>query len=110
MVYSTAKPSIADQVTHLGLTVAPKKVEITEPSEIKDALAEASRPATGRSPTLTGGSRPGAAKTVPANGGTVKASTVPTVSAHPVYSLLDNNSKEHPSQKKKIVMPPPGAW
>jgi len=113
MVYSTAKPSIAEQVSQLGLTMAPKRVEITEPSEVKDALAEASRPASGRSPTIPGANnnRVASPKTVPANGGVVKASNVPTVQgAHPVYSLLDSNNKEHPSQKKKIVMPPPGAW
>jgi hypothetical protein len=42
-------------------------------------------------------------------GGTVKAANAPTTGgAHPIYSLMQ--PKEGASTKKKIVIPPKGAW
>jgi hypothetical protein len=45
-------------------------------------------------------------------GGQVKASRQSTIqSQHPIYSLLGQASHaESPTTKKKIVLPPKGAW
>jgi hypothetical protein len=37
MVYSTAKGSVADQCTEVGIAIA-KSYEVTEPAEVNDAL------------------------------------------------------------------------
>lgn len=50
---------------------------------------------------------------VPDLGGVVKASHVTTIGGgqqHPIYSLMDQGNHEKPSGKKKIVIPPPGAY
>jgi len=48
-------------------------------------------------------------------GGTVKANNIPTGAQHPIYSLMAGKSSgnETPTvgaTKKKIVIPPKGAW
>lgn len=40
-------------------------------------------------------------------GGTTKAKNLPTVDAHPIYSLMGGQGS---TSKKKIVLPPKGAY
>ena len=94
-----------------------KKIEIGEPRDLSDELKEAStavKPSVAaKSPmALTGRlitPQPGSG---PAFGGSVKASSFHSVeSPHPVYSLMSQSAgMESASRKKKIVMPPRGAW
>jgi hypothetical protein len=119
MVYSTAKPTVADQVKSLGLQLAGKKVEIREGSEVADALKgdlhsspspSAHHNSSAGRPAFTGRMTPnsGASSSAPALGGTVKAAAPNTIGGqHPIYALMDQGH-EKSSSKKKIVIPPRG--
>jgi len=99
MVYSTSKPTVASQIEKEGLILAPKKVEVSDPSEI---TAETLRSAS--VDVKIGGFQ----KELPVGGGQVKSSSAPKVShEHPVYALMHQGPS---GPKKKIVMPPSGAY
>jgi hypothetical protein len=101
MVYSTAKPQVADQIEHLGLALEKKRHEIREGSELTDDLLAPETKKFGSSSSYRVQSAPD---------GTTKAAHVPTVNApHPVYSMIDPNN-DKAKKTKKIVMPPPGAY
>jgi len=121
MVYSTSKPNVATQVTQYGITLAGKKVEITDGEDLADELKDAQTQTTPLRPSqmksVGGGSFTGrmiqpAPGSVPALGGTVKASNLPTMgnTGHSIYSLMAKPGTETSSTKKKIVIPPRGAW
>jgi len=132
LVYSTAKPKAAEEIEkNMGVVLAPKKIEMRDPEDLTDAFlrdelkttpktvadVKASSPKpppnlmTGRlkSTNMTG---------VQEMGGTVKASkpTTSNTASHPVYSLMTGkaSSTDPPgpttATKKKIVIPPKGAW
>jgi len=107
MVYSTAKQGLADEINKTGLHISSRKIEITEPSDVVEELK--------RNPSSTTGFSPaGAKKVLEEGGGAVKAKNVPTVggdgTGHNVYGLMNNASTQKTETKKKIVMPPPGAY
>eukprot|EP01114_Cavostelium_apophysatum_P020170 TRINITY_DN6689_c0_g1_i1.p1 TRINITY_DN6689_c0_g1~~TRINITY_DN6689_c0_g1_i1.p1 ORF type:complete len:292 (-),score=88.47 TRINITY_DN6689_c0_g1_i1:2-877(-) len=133
MVYSTSKPGVADQVTSLGISLAEKKVEITDITELTEdvlqpkratqAFAPPAKSAGGswNQPSGGGGSflRQGGQqnnnnnRVLPEGGGTAKAKSTPTVNnVHPLGKLMQNSGQnlEGSSTKKKIVIPPPNAW
>lgn len=115
MVYSTAKPGVAEQVGKSGISLAAKRVEIREGSELADELSVGTlnkqpnliKVAPGR---MTGGTNGGGGGVE--GGGTVKtAQHLSRVGEkqHPIYGIM--GSGNGPSTgKKKIVLPPPGAW
>jgi len=112
MVYSTAKPSVADQIVKIGITLAGKRVEITTPTELAEELksgltgsATSPRYFTGRMQQTSGDS-----SLFTPLGGTVKSTKVNTVEAHPIYGLIEQKGKLEHGVKKKIVLPPPGAY
>jgi hypothetical protein len=109
MVYSTAKPALAKELTAFGISLAPKKIEIREASELtesslKDEVRSTPVQLTGR---LQAGSH---LDNAPALGGTTKARNLPTAEQHPIYSLMAGNKEGPSTGKKKIVIPPKGAW
>jgi len=110
MVYSTSKSNIINQITQYGINLAPKKIEITDPSDLNDELKDAQtvRP---KSIAMTGRMIQPAPGSTPALGGTVKASTLPTMNnQHAIYGLMARPGTEGSSTKKKIVIPPRAAW
>jgi hypothetical protein len=114
MVYSTSKPNVINQVTQYGIHLAPKKIEITEPSDLDDELKDAQviRPKSiGGGGAFTGRMIQPASGSTPALGGTVKASTLPIMNQqHAIYGLMAKPGVEGSSTKKKIVIPPRAAW
>jgi len=112
MIYSTAKTSTAAQVNDLGFTLAERRIEITDATELteqflKEELFQRKSLSTNQ---LTGRNQ-FSTKQFEDGGGVVKAAKVNSVSAHPVYSMIGKDSKSPTSSsKKKIVMPPPGAY
>jgi len=133
MLYSTSKTSVADQIAAFGITLASKRIEIREGSDLADEfkgelnknpqtiIRPTSMPPSSAQalPGMTNrNSRPppGAAGPAPTEGsGTVKARNVPTIGGgkqHPIYTMLGGGSQAAggTTTKKKIVMPPPGAW
>jgi len=115
MVYSTAKPTLAEQIQALGVNLAPKKIEIREGSDLAEEFSRDFNRSTetiikpASSSSLTGRIKDGG--TGPDMGGVVKASKVNTVQReHPIYSLMNKGGQQGQTTKKKIVMPPPGAW
>jgi len=122
MVYSTSKPAVAEELKQMGFNLLPKKIEITNTDDLLDQLTHA-HTGGGGSPSIvnkqqfTGRMAPhssaaASAASAPALGGTVKASNPNTLQhQHPIYSLMDKQgSLDKPTTKKKIVMPPPGAY
>jgi len=120
MVYSTAKPALAESITKLGIPLAGKRVEITEPNEVTDDYLRSEVTSASASPRVKsaimngpGPAHKGSSSPATPLGGTTKASN-PNVmrKEHPIYSLMTQGKDgvEKPSTKKKIVMPPPGAW
>jgi len=117
MVYSTSKPTLEAQLKTLGIVIA-RKAEVREGSEIEEALKRepvkaAVSPKFGLKPTAgPAAGRPGSASGLKEGGGEVKAQDLKSVQVgeaqHPIYGLM-TDTKTNP-QKKKIVMPPPGAW
>jgi len=106
MVYSTAKQGLADEVSKLGVTIATRKIEISEAADVVEELKR-NLNTTGLSPATNmkkGGLEEG--------GGGVKASNVRTTggSEHEVYGLMKDNVTQKTETKKKIVIPPPGAY
>jgi len=97
MVYSTSKPQVATQIQQLGINLAAKRMEVTEASEITpENISAAVNP------------RPSyAANSAPVAKSPAKASAV--TAPHPIYSLM-NQQNQDPTKKKKIVLPPSGAW
>jgi len=118
MVYSTAKPGVVNQLSQHGVQLAPKKIEITDSSDLLDELNEVhSSPIVkpsqmqGRGSMITGRMMAPAPGSTPAFGGTVKASKLPTMDAqHSIYGLMAKPGTEGSSSKKKIVIPPRAAW
>jgi len=114
MVYSTAKPSVAEQIGKIGITLAGKKVEITTPTELTEELKSGlTVSASATSPrNFTGRLKQTSADTSQLTplGGTVKSTKVNTVEAHPIYNLIEQKGKLEHGVKKKIVLPPPGAY
>lgn len=109
MVYSTAKPTLAKEISNFGISLAQKKIEVREPSELTESsLKEESRVSginlTGR---LQSGSH---LDNAPELGGTTKARNLPTAEQHPIYSLMGSGGQGNAPGKKKIVIPPKGAW
>jgi twinfilin-like protein len=104
MVYSTAKPQVANQIEQLGLKLSKKRLEIREGSDLTEEFlnSEIFPQKSYSSPSIS--------KVMVNSDGTTKASNLLTVSSpHPICSMLDlNNSKE--KRTKKIVIPPKGAW
>lgn len=93
MVYSTSKPNIAQEAQGAGIVIG-RKLEIRSAEEASQhSLMEALYP-TYTPPTRT----------------TAMAASAHTVSVpHPVYSKIAGDS--HPGgMRKKIVIPPSGAW
>jgi len=120
MVYSTAKPGVADQINKLGISLAAKKVEIREGSELNDELNVTTLNKTpilikpsGSTGMMTGrSSGEGGVE----GGGTVKTSQHLSMvgdKLHPVYGIMIDKTAPGTTSKpgkKKIVLPPPGAW
>eukprot|EP00128_Syssomonas_multiformis_P002469 Colp12_sorted_trinity150504_noHs@27483 len=124
MAYSTAKPSVADALHNQGITIA-VKLENSDPEEITHQYltTEAKGRVSGSPAVLRGVSQqpsspPSWVKSQNPNrhsasatleSATAKASKINTVGQqHPVYGLMSGDSPA--SGKKKIVMPPPGAY
>jgi len=105
MVYSTAKPAVADQLSKLGVTLAQKKIEISTPEDMTEEYLRGELTSSPRGP-MTGRAGVGASS-APEYGGQVKAVSTRKVDAHPIYSLM---APSQGGSKKKIVMPPPGAY
>lgn len=82
------------------------KIEIREGSELTENTLkeEANSKVSG---VLTGRLQGSHHDAVPL-GGTTKAKNLPTVDAHPIYSLMGGQGPA--SGKKKIVIPPKGAY
>lgn len=105
MVYSTSKPTLAAQIEKLELELNKKRIEITDATELtEDYLKEETDPRR-MSGNLTGGAAPWSK---PSGDGTTKAKNVNSIASHPVYSLMSNQAS--PGTKKKIVVPPRGAY
>eukprot|EP01111_Echinosteliopsis_oligospora_P005712 TRINITY_DN1928_c0_g1_i4.p1 TRINITY_DN1928_c0_g1~~TRINITY_DN1928_c0_g1_i4.p1 ORF type:complete len:384 (-),score=111.67 TRINITY_DN1928_c0_g1_i4:164-1315(-) len=118
MVYSTAKPTLESQLKNLGIVIA-RKAEVREGSEIEDGLkrepAAAARAGLVSSGSPKFGAKPSAAvagKGMKEGGGEVKAADINShqvgEAQHPIYGLI-SDLKSNPN-KKKVVLPPPGAW
>ncbi len=93
MVFSTAKPQLATQIEQLGIKFS-KRLEVSEPKELTpDELRSASV----------------RMNSFPSSSAPVKTNKLPAVAApHPVYGMgLAQNGEP---RKKKIVIPPSGAW
>jgi len=101
MIYSTTKPAVVDQVNKLGVNLAVKKIEISDPEDLTDEFLR-----TQLTPSVIR-SGVGGRGSAPDLGGQVKAASVNKVAQHPIYSLMSPTS---PGGKKKIVLPPPGAY
>jgi len=123
MVYSTSKTSVADQVAALGVVLRAKRIEISDGNELSLELKEEldktvtanvlQGPQIFPLPGMTGRNQRPPLAGSPELGGVVKARNSPTIGGnvqHPIYALMDKGNLEKPSSKKKIVMPPPGAW
>jgi len=114
MVYSTCVPSVAEQVSKLGIQLASKRVEITDGTELAEQLKGNLNISVANSQKFTGRLQPTqnlTASTTPF-GDTVKSAKISTIAnpAHPVYNLMDKGNMSHGAVKKKVVMPPPGAY
>lgn len=99
MVYSTAKPAVTNYVTKMGIKQT-KNVEISQPSDLSD---DGIKELLSSSSSGTGGG--GGAGT----GGYSSQKKPASPTQHPVYSLI-NGGESTSSTKKKIVMPPSGAY
>jgi len=121
MVYSTAKPGVVDQIFKLGISLAPKKIEVTSGSELTEEFLRSETNSTAPKPSspaksaagpgFTGRNKYGAPATIPEGGDVVKAKNVSTIqTSHPIYSLMTQTNTAAPGTKKKIVIPPKGAW
>jgi len=104
MLYSTSKLGTANQISELGVDLAEKKVEVSDPTELSDSFLKQETTKT-KMTGLTGGMKGGGS--LPEGGGVVKAKSVNTVENHPVYSLM---AGQNTGAKKKVVMPPRGAY
>jgi hypothetical protein len=103
MVYSTAKGSVMAEAKQLGFN-APKPGEISEPSELNDALLRDLTTASFGSPS---GPTRASNRTMSDDAGENKARRQSVVTtSHPVYSLMGSGSP----RTKKVVLPPPGAY
>jgi hypothetical protein len=103
MVYSTSKPWIVHEAQAAGLNVA-RKMEIRSP---EDASPQAINEALHPSSYSAGGG--GGAASRPAGSPSATRSYQTVSKPHPVYSQIAPETA-HASLKKKIVMPPSGAW
>jgi len=106
MVYSTSKPQVATQVEQFGINLAKKRIEVTEGSELtSDYITSEISPAKYSSPGFTPTKQP----VTNFSSGAAKGSRVPVMNApHPIYGLMNQQNQD--SKKKKIVIPPSGAW
>jgi len=111
MVYSTAKPNLAKSITQFGISLAQKKIEIREGSELTEATLREESGSRISNINLTGRMQTGSHFDAVPLGGVTKAKNPNTVAeGHPVYSLMGGQTSSSPSGKKKIVIPPKGAW
>jgi len=139
MGYSSAKAGVAEQLSKEGVTLEEKKIEIREGLELtadllKDQLGASSGTASPAVAAKASSTPPTAVKTAVAaraasgtigvigvkgsppvaGGGTVNASSTKKLNApHPIYNLMSSQvgaSGSDNARKKKIVMPPPGAY
>lgn len=108
MVYSTSKGSVAEQVEGCGVRIA-KSLEVSEASDVTDAaLSEALNPP--RATYSSASSQPSWANRGRGRGNRPLSSSGDMVgagNAHPIYSMMGTQSN---SGRKKIVLPPRGAW
>ncbi|PRP83202.1 twinfilin-1 [Planoprotostelium fungivorum] len=108
MVYSTAKQGLADEINRTGLHIASRKIEISEAGDVVEELKRNLNANTGLQPAKT--------TVLGEGGGVVKAKNIPTIGGHggnahhSVYGLMNNSVTQKTEVKKKIVMPPPGAY
>lgn len=115
MVYATSKPTLAQQITALGLQVA-KRLEIRDGTELTEEYLKSELFPSAASRLVAGSSLPPRLPS-PANKPmnirplSAKSSVVSSKSApapHPIYSLMNTDSPT--SSKKRVVIPPPGAY
>jgi len=110
MVYSTAKPTLGKSITQFGISLAQKKIEIREANELTEQTLKEESSSKLSGINLTGRLQSGSHLDNAAPlGGTVKAKNPNTVEQHPIYSLMGGQGGVS-TGKKKIVMPPKGAW
>jgi len=131
MVYSTAKPKVAAQIEKLGVNLAPKKIEIRDGADFTESFLKDEIKSTPKSVEavksssvkpqpqanlMTGRLKNTNLTGIEDMGGTVKASTSTTTTGpHPIYSLMagktgNQSGPTTPGGKKKIVIPPKGAY
>lgn len=103
MVYSTAKGSVLNEAKQLGFPTS-RAGEISEPSELNDALLRELSSSLHGSPA---GPTRASNRLLSDDPGENKARRTSSIqTAHPVYSLMGNSSP----RTKKVVIPPPGAY
>jgi len=101
MVYSTSKPTVAQDITGLGIQFA-KRIEIRGGDELADFIRnDLSAPRPSQYSVAATRSYPEKEKTSSA-----KAVSAP----HPIYSLMTGDTSKPAPMKKKIIIPPPGAY
>lgn len=119
MVYSTSKSQVAEQIEKLGVALAKKRVEVSDPKELtNEYLNSESSSIRSVNPKAS----PVNFRTNPSESNVnvpPKSNTSNVTAPHPIYSLMSdpNNAgnKHVPTtgsgeKKKKIVIPPQHAW
>jgi len=108
MVYSTCKAHLIDACLSVGCNFS-GRLEIREGSELTaESLRSASEP-----PPLDrlAHSNRLAGKEPETNNANIPSASVPTISSpHPVYSLMGQSPQSPKTGKKKVVIPPSGAY
>jgi len=94
MVYSTTKPTVSADIEKCGVRLA-KKIEVTDASDVNpEYIEEEINP-----------------RVIAVNSFGNKPKPAPIVAKpHPVYSLINVKGDPVSAGRKKVVMPPPGAW
>jgi len=87
-----------------------KKIEIREPADLSEDSFKEESGQKSLSSVFTGRSQGSLLNNAPALGETTKAKNLQTVESHPVYSLMGAKEGGPTVGKKKIVIPPKGAW
>jgi len=111
MSYSSAKTHVESQLRDIGITLLPKTMEIRDGSEISASTLKSETAQKLDKSKVTGGMSPMAKGGNYVDGGeTVKAKNIPRVpELNPLAKIMVGNSTlEGP--KKKIVLPPRGAY
>jgi len=96
MVYSTSKPTVSAEIEKCGIRLA-KKLEVTDTNDVTPEYIDDELFPKVRTPVNSYGFKP--------------KPTAPILkNPHPIYSLMAKGEQQHIPGRKKVVMPPPGAW